>query len=164
LDHRKKLAALAALALCAGCATARWSVVQQFRTPGEKLETFPEQVWDEYDCDSQKRPFLVIEKNELTPQRVIAGGNFGHRLVYVMCPALPTAVVEGTLATRIHFKGQPIVQQMDSHYDIKPGRWTVDAFVHLPDDAEAGVYAYELEFESEPLLFKKSLTFVVKTR
>ena len=48
MDHRKKLAALAALTLCAGCATARWSVVQQFRTPGEKLETFPEQVWEEY--------------------------------------------------------------------------------------------------------------------
>jgi len=164
LDHRKTLAALAVLTLCASCATARWSVVKQFRTPGEKLEAFPEQFWDEYDCDRQERPLLIIEKNELTPQKVIAGGTFGHRLVYVMCPAVPTAVVEGTLATRIHFKGQPIVQQMDTHYEIKPGRWKVDAFVHLPEDAEAGVYAYELEFESEPLLFKKSLTFVVTAR
>ncbi len=164
MDHRKTLATLAALTLCAGCGAARWSVVKQFRTPGEKLDTFPERVWDEYDCDSQKRPFLIVEKNELTPQRVIAGGSFGHRWVYVMCPELPTAVVEGTLATRIHFKGQPIVQQMDSHFEIKPGRWTVDAFIHLPNDAETGVYAYELEFESEPLLFKKSLTFVVTAR
>ena len=164
MDHRKILATLAALTLCAGCGTARWSVVKQFRTPGEKLDTFPERVWDEYDCGSQKRPFLIIEKNDLIPQTVIAGGNFGHRLIYVMCPAQPTAVVAGTLATRIHFKGQPIVQQMDSHFEIKPGRWTVDAFVHLPDDAEAGVYAYELEFDSEPLLFKKSLTFVVTAR
>ena len=122
MDHRKSLAVLAALTLCTGCGAARWSVVKQFRNPGEKLETFPEQVWEEYDCGSQKRPFLVIEKNDLIPQTVIAGGNFGHRWIYVMCPTQPTAVVAGTLATRIHFKGQPIVQQMDSHFEIKPGR------------------------------------------
>jgi hypothetical protein len=164
LGYRKKLAVLAALTLCTGCGAARWSVVKQFRSPGEKLDAFPEQVWDEYDCESQQRPFFVVEQNELTPQKVAAGGNFGHRWVYVMCPTVPTGVVEGKLATRIHFRGQPIVQQVDSHFEIKPGRWTVDAFVHLPDEAEAGVYAYELEYESEPLLFKKSLTFVVTDR
>ena len=164
MDHRKTLAALIALTLCTGCAPARWSVVKQFRNPGEKLETFPEQVWDEYDCGSQKQPFLIVERNELTPKTVVAGGNFGHRWVYIMCPAVPTATVEGTLATRIRFKGQPIVQDVDPDFEIRPGRWTVDAFVHLPDDAEPGIYAYEIEFESEPLLFKKSLTFLVTAR
>ena len=80
MDHRKTLAAIVALTLCTGCASARWSVVKQFRNPGEKLETFPEQVWDEYDCGSQKQPFLVVERNELTPKTVVAGSNFGHRV------------------------------------------------------------------------------------
>ena len=37
----------------------------------------------------------------------------------------------------------------------------VDALVHLPENAEPGVYAYEVEFESDRLVFEKSLTFVV---
>ena len=80
-----------------------------------------------------------------------------------MCPNRPTEVVEGRLSTRIRFKGRPIVRQTDTRYEIKPGRWMVDAIVHLPDDAQPGVYAYELEFESDLLFFQKSLTFVVVT-
>jgi len=164
VDHRKIAVALIVVALCAGCASARWSVVKHFRKPGESLAAFPERVWSEYDCDSQKRPFFVVEKNELMPEKVPAGGNFGHRFVYVMCPALPTEVVRGELSTRIRFKGAPIVQQTDTRYEIKPGRWIVDAIVHLPEDAEPGIYAYELAFESEPLVFNKSLTFAVMAR
>jgi hypothetical protein len=161
LDHRKALAALTAVTLCIGCASARWTLVKHFRNPGEVLQTFPEKVWAEYDCDTQKRPFFMIERNQLTPQKVRAGGDFGHRLVYVMCPDRPTEVVEGRLSTRIRFRGRPIVRQTDSHYEIKPGRWMVDALVHLPENAEPGVYAYEVEFESDRLVFEKSLTFVV---
>lgn len=158
------LIATLALAMFGGCATARWSVIKQFRKPGESLQAFPEEVWSEYDCDSQKRPFLVIERNELSLTKVSAGNDFGHRMVYIMCPAHPTEVVTGKLSTRIRFKGNPIVQQMDSRYEIKPGRWVVDAIVHLPEQAEPGVYAYELEFDSGTLEFHKSLTFVVVKR
>jgi hypothetical protein len=167
LDHRKKIATAAALLLLVtaitGCAKTRWSVVKLFRDPGEVLTTFPEEVWKEYDCDSQKRPFFIIEKNELSLQTVIAGSDFGHRMVYVMCPVLPTQVVEGTLATRIRYKGAPIVNQNDTHFEIKPGRWTIDAVVHLPEHAKPGIYAYELEFEGDPLFFNKGLTFEVRS-
>jgi hypothetical protein len=81
-----------------------------------------------------------------------------------MCPELPTEVVQGEFSTRIRFKGSPIVEQTDALYEIKPGRWVVDAIVHLPEQAETGIYAYEFEFDSEPLAFEKSLTFVVVTR
>ena len=164
MDHRKKLIALIALTLCVGCATARWSVVKLFRDPGESLETFPEAVWEEYDCENQKRPFFIVEKNELMPERVAPGGDFGHRFVYVMCPELPTEVVRGKLSTRIRFKGSPIVQETDALYEIKPGRWVVDAVVHLPEHAEPGIYAYEFGFEGGSLAFDKSLTFLVVTR
>jgi hypothetical protein len=156
--------ALIALALCVGCASARWSVVKLFRDPGESLETFPEAVWEEYDCENQKRPFFIVEKNELMPEKVAPGGDFGHRFVYVMCPNLPTEVVQGVLSTQIRFKGSPIVQQTDTLYEIKPGRWVVDTLVHLPEQAESGIYAYEFEFDSGQLAFEKSLTFVVVAR
>ena len=164
MDHRKRMIALIAMALCVGCATARWSVVKLFRHPGESLETLPEVVWEEYDCENQKRPFFIVEKNELMPEKVTPGGDFGHRFVYVMCPNLPTEVVLGELSTRIRFKGSPIVQETDTLYEIKPGRWVVDAIVHLPEQAESGIYAYEFEFDSGPLAFEKSLTFVVVAR
>ena len=79
-------------------------------------------------------------------------------------PQPPTEVVLGELSTRIRFKGSPIVQETDTLYEIKPGRWVVDAIVHLPEQAESGIYAYEFEFDSDPLTFKKSLTFVVVAR
>jgi len=178
LDHRKAIARFRRLrslpcqllvvawvaTILGGCASTRWAIVKQFRNPGETLRSFPEEVWTEYDCASQQRPFLVIERNELSLTKVAPGSDFGHRMVYVMCPAEPTEVVQGELSTRIRFKGSPIVQQKDSQYEIKPGRWVIDAFVHLPEQAEPGVYAYELEFDSSSLEFRKSLTFVVVAR
>lgn len=163
MDHPKAVAAFLALAAVAlgGCATMRWTLAKTFRAPGEVLETFPDAVWEEYDCAERDRPFFQIERNELVPTRVAAGGEFNHHLVYVLCPAEPTEVVAGRLATRIRFKGDPIVRDAVDGYEIKPGRWTVDAFVQLPPNAEPGVYAYEIAFEGGRVRFDEHLTFVV---
>lgn len=164
MGHPKALAIALALALATGCAGTRWWLQKSLRSPGEDLVDFPEAVWQEYDCDSQKRPFFVIERNELVPPRVRSGGEFNHRVVYVMCPLNPTEVVTGSLATRIRFKGAPIMVDTQPAWDLKPGRWVVDATVALPEDAEPGIYTYELQFESEPVTFDKRLTFVVRER
>jgi hypothetical protein len=164
MGHSKAIALLLALALASGCAGTRWWLQKSLRSPGEDLVDFPEAVWQEYDCGSQKRPFFIIERNELVPPEVRSGGEFNHRLVYVMCPVNPTEVVAGKLATRIRFKGEPIVVDTQQGWHLKPGRWRVDASVALPEDAEPGIYSYELQFESTPVAFDKSLTFVVRAR
>jgi hypothetical protein len=164
LGHSKVVALLAALLLATGCASVRWSLHKSLRDPGEHLESFPEEVWEEYDCDAQRRPFFIIEKNELVPPRVKVGGGFNHRMVYVMCPVRPTGVVSGRLRTRIRFRGDPIVRETTEAYEIKPGRWIVDAEVTLPENAEPGIYAYEMAFKGAALRFEKSLTFVVHAR
>lgn len=162
MGHPQIVAALLSLILAAsGCANLRWSVQRSLRDPGERIETFPELVWQEYECDAQKRPYFVLEHNELVPPRVEAGDSFNHRMVYAMCPDRPTAVISGRLLTRIRFRGDPIVRETTEAYELKPGRWVVDAEVTLPSAAEPGVYAYELEFESSSVRFEKSLTFVV---
>ncbi len=162
MGDSKAVAALALAALLAtGCATQRWALVKHFRAPGEQIRDFPEVVWEQYDCALQHRPFFVVEENELFPSRVEAGGDFNHRLVYAMCPSEPTGVVAGQLVTRIRFKGRPIVRQNEERWEIKPGRWVVDTSVELPESAEPGVYAYELEFASDSIAFEKQLTFVV---
>jgi len=81
-----------------------------------------------------------------------------------MCPVRPTGVVSGRLRTRIRFRGDPIVRETTEAYEIKPGRWIVDAEVTLPENAEPGVYAYEMDFKGAALSFEKSLTFVVRAR
>ena len=160
-----KVAALcAALLLATGCASARWSMQKAFRQPGEHLADFPEAIWEEYDCQSQKRPFFIIETNELVPPRVKVGGDFNHRMVYVMCPPRPTGVVSGRLRTRIRFRGDPIVRETTEAYEIKPGRWILDAEVTLPEDAQPGIYAYEMDFKGAALRFEKRLTFVVRAK
>ena len=161
MGHSKIVALLVAANLSLGCAGMRWSMAKAFRDEGAVNRSFPEEVWKEYDCANQKRPFFIIEANELVPPRVDAGDDFNHRMVYVMCPAKPTEVVAGVLATRIRFKGDPIVDSRDDGYEIKPGRWVVDAFVEIPQAAEPGVYAYEIQFSGEGLSFAKSLTFLV---
>ena len=49
-------------------------------------------------------------------------------------------------------------------WDLKPGRWVVDASIALPESAEPGIYTYELQFDSPPVSFDKRLTFVVRAR
>ena len=164
MGHPKAIAIALLLLLASGCAGARWWLEKSLRHPGEELKDFPEAVWQEYDCGSQKRPFFIIERNELVPPEVRSGGEFNHRFVYVMCPVNPTEVVTGKLATRIRFKGSPIVVDTLPAWDLKPGRWVVDASVALPENAEPGIYTYELQFESAPVAFDKSLTFVVRAR
>jgi len=162
LGHTKIVLWLVALMLLqSGCASLRWGVQKSLRDPGERLETFPELVWEEYDCAQQKRPFFAMEENELVPPRLKAGKAFNHRMVYVMCPRNPTEVVEGRLLTRIRFEGDPIVRETTESYSLKPGRWVVDSEIMLPDAASHGVYAYELSFESRAVRFDERLTFVV---
>jgi hypothetical protein len=164
MGHSKAIAVALALALAVatGCAGTRWWLQKSLRSPGENLVDFPEAVWEEFHCGTQKRPFFVIERNELVPPEVRSGGEFNHRLVYAMCPVNPTEVVTGKLATRIRFKGAPIVVETQPDWDLKPGRWIVDALVALPENAEPGIYSYELKFVSPRVAFDKSLTFVVR--
>ncbi|MBW2267547.1 MAG: hypothetical protein JRH16_03135 [Deltaproteobacteria bacterium] len=162
MGHPQIIAAALSLTLAlSGCANLRWSLQRSFRDPGERIETFPEIVWDEYACDGSKLPFFELETNELIPPQLKAGSRFNHRMVYVLCPVRPTAVVTGRLVTRIRFRGDPIVQERTEAYEIKPGRWVVDSEITLPSAAEPGVYAYEVEFRGDGLRFTKSLTFVV---
>ena len=152
-----------ALACCLlSCTTVRNYVDRPFRTPGEHLRTFPDKVWSEYGCDDKELPFFAIEYLELHPRRLAPGEEFGHRLIYVLCPEAPTGVVTGALHTQILHRGVPIVEDLDRAYDIKPGRWVLDSFVKLPPTAKTGVYALRIGFESRRIQFDRTLTFAVE--
>ncbi len=152
---------IACAALAAVACNTVGSVQRALRDPGERISDFPEQVWQEYDCDGRRLPFLRVEKVQLVPKRVRAGEDFNHRIVYALCPETPTAVVSGRLQTRILFRGHAIVHEHQPVYELKPGRWVVDAFVTVPEHAETGVYSMELDFDSESLHFEERRSFAV---
>ena len=60
-------------------------------------------------------------------------------------------------------RGSAVVHEKDPAYDLKPGRWVVDSFVRLPEEAEVGIYAFELEFKSPDVNFDRTMTFAVES-
>jgi hypothetical protein len=138
------------------------SVVQvQLREPGESNKTMPDPVAVEYHCDKRPLPFFEIEKNELLPLKAKPGQKLAHRIVYVMCPKQPTEVVAGSLETRIRYKGKAIFRDRIKQ-DLKPGRWIIDTYIPLPERAEPGVYALEVDFASKHGDLQERSDFVVK--
>jgi hypothetical protein len=161
--RRRALLGLLALVLAStGCANLLGRMKRAMRSPGEQLVALPASVSKEYHCDEKHLPYLKVEKNEIAPNLVEAGSAFNHRIVYAMCPRHVTEVVPGTLDTRIRYKGQVIVDDKVKDYEIKPGRWIVDSLVHLPESAETGVYALEVEFRSPTLRMDEKATFGVE--
>ena len=141
-----------------------WNVQKSFRKPGEKSLELPEVVWQSLECENRQLPFIKIEANQLLPRRVRPGEDFNHRLVYAMCSNKRADEVIGTLYTRIYFRSDPIHEEVTEDYTIKPGRWRVDAFIELPPTAETGVYAFEVQFESDQLGFQEQISFVVESQ
>lgn len=162
MGHSKALIVSLSLTAVVGCAGFVGKLERALRSPGEKLETLPSDVWSEYNCAEQKLPFFRLEETELVPQRVMAGEDVNHHMVYALCPTEPTAVIEGTLQTRILFKGKPLVRDSDGAYDIKPGRWVVDTFIQIPPQAETGIYSIEVQFLSQPVNFREERSFAVE--
>ena len=159
---RLVVVALAAV-LFLGCASSQWmgSARRAMRSPGERLVALPEEVAAEHGCGERSLPHFSLERNEVNPKRVRAGDELNHRMVYAMCPARPTEVIEGTLVTRFRHKGRVLRSDPLSNFEIKPGRWSVDAFIRVPPGAETGVYALEIAFRSSTLRFEESLEFGV---
>lgn len=167
MDHPKIIIILSCSSLIA-CAPAMqgvqdviWDIQKKMSKPGEKSLTLPEEIWDKYDCDHLRRPFIAVETFEVIPRRLHPGEEFNQRLIYALCSNRRADEVTGALHTRIYFKGTPVVNDLVENYSVKPGRWRVNTFIALPRTAENGVYSIEVRFSSTYLRFRESETFVV---
>ena len=164
MGHPSALAAIGLALVLSACAFLPAPLDRPFRAPGQKLSDFPESVSAEFSCAKQKLPWFKIEELEVWPRRVAAGGQLGHRMVYVLCTGKPSDVVTGKLDMRILHRGKPVIAVPEPEYDLRPGRWVVDVFVAVPPGATDGVYALELAFTSPDVRFERSETFVVEAR
>lgn len=156
MDYRT-LGAVVCLSATLGCT----AIQLQLRKPGERLMNFPEPVAVEYACAKRRLPFLKVEKSELIPTRMRAGAKLNHRFVYVMCPSRASEVIVGTLYTRIQFKGKTVHQDKVTR-ELKPGRWVVDSFITLPENAMPGMYALTARFDSSKGRFSFQSDFLVE--
>lgn len=153
----RALGAVVCLSAMLGCT----AIQVRLRQPGEQLLSFPDVVAAEYDCAKRSLPFLKVEKSELIPPRLRPGGQINHRIVYVMCPKHASGVIEGKLYTRVQFKGTTVHSEAVER-DLQPGRWLVDSSVTLPEQAPAGMYALEVNFESSKGRFSVQSDFLVE--
>lgn len=138
-----------------------WEMEMGMRSPGDKLLARPEAVWAEYACADKPLPFLKLEENEVLPPRTTAGKEVNHRLVYGMCPKMPSEVVRGDLSRRIYYRGQVVFEDVATSFEVKPGKWSVDAFITIPREAEAGVYSLDTSFSGDRLSFKGSRSLII---
>src|SRR5574340_1355802 len=114
-----------------------WHVEKMMRKPGETLVGHPDAVWKEFDCEHQQPPLVAIELNEVRPTTIAAGNEFGHRLIYALCPAHAAGTVSGDLYRRVIFKGRTVFEDASRQYELKPGKWRIDAFISIPKEAPA---------------------------
>jgi hypothetical protein len=158
--------AIAGLAISLGCmmpppaAGLRPEGARQL--PGPKLLGTEPEIALQYACAQQKTPLLVLEESSLRPTPLAAGQEFGHRIVYALCPARPKQGIAGKLRTRIRY-GAAVVLDDSADFRAEPGRWAVDTFITLPPQAKPGAYEIELEFTSAqaPVRFATRMPFSV---
>ena len=128
--------------------------------PGPKLLGTEVEVMQEYACAGSKKPLLVLEESSLAPTPLAAGQEFGHRIVYSLCPARAKEGAVGRLRTRISYGGAVLVDDT-SDFRVEPGRWAVDTFIALPAQAKPGAYELQLDFSSAQVRFAARMPFSV---
>ena len=163
MDYQK-IIVLAGLMLCVTACKAVWTVQKTLRKPGEKLVAMPEKVWRQYNCSEARLPLFIIEKSKLIPPQLYPGGELNHRLTYAMCSNKRAEEIVGTLSTRVFFRGQRLVNDVNTTYPMRPGRWRVDTFITLAPDAQVGVYSLELQFKSTRIEFQRNHSFIIEKK
>jgi hypothetical protein len=118
-------------------------------------------VWKEYRCGTKTLPFIVLERNEIPLSIVQPGEGFRQSFVYALCPADPSKSVEVTLNRTILAKGRVVLRDTVKHFELKPGRWAVNALVNVPAQAKPGAYELQLSLTTQTMAIKGLIPFFV---
>ncbi len=118
-------------------------------------------VWKEYRCETKTLPFIVLERNEILLSIVQPGEGFRQSFVYALCPADPSKSVEVTLNRTILSKGRVVLRDTVKQFELKPGRWAVNALVNVPAQAKPGPYELQLSLTTQTMTIKGLIPFFV---
>ncbi len=134
--------------------------VRSIREPGEKMITSPEKTSGNYSCPPGRTTF-ILEQAEVIPSTISRGDEINQRIRYAMCSYTPSATLRGKITRSVSHNGVKMFQDV-TDYEFKPGTWTVDAFIQVPDDAKSGVYLLESVLHNSQKTIKRTNEFVVK--
>lgn len=165
-DQKVKRKLLLFMLLLSACSAILYRVKLSMREPGEKLLLHPKEAYRRYHCEEEERPFLSVVLYEVVPPEVAPGEEVNQHLEYIFCPRRPAEVVPGTLLRRIYYRGEVTFEDADQDFELKPGKWALDAFIRVPPSAPEGVYHLEARFRSHDgkLSFREGQDFVVREK
>jgi hypothetical protein len=126
----------------AGCATMQnfqQNIVKSLRSPGETMVVNPEETELFHQCPEGRQGMPSLIETDTIPNSVKPGEEINHRIRYVLCLADQSAVLKGEIIRAVSYKDKTVFRD-SAKYDFKPGIWTVDAFVLVPENATPGTY------------------------
>lgn len=130
--------------------------------PGMKLIENEQAVWSEYKCDSKKLPFIVFERNEISPPIVKPGQEFTYHFIYAVCTPSDQKTIKGSLSRKLYYKNKVVFQDIKKDFELNSGKWDVTSFIEVDPKAQAGNYNFELTFSSPVATITRSAAFTAK--
>jgi hypothetical protein len=144
------------------CAVAQDIIVSR-RKAGEQMVHTPQKTQEKYGCAPYRQAMLQLEEVQVLPDVVTPGKEINQRIRYAFCPMTPSGILKGSITRVVLFKGKEVFRD-STNYEFKPGTWTVDVFIGIPQEAGSGVYALDVALRYEKQLLKRSNSFIVKGR
>ena len=131
--------------------------------PGERMVRTPEETKGKSTCTPYSKTMLQLEDVQVSPDIVTPGKEINQRIRYAFCSLTPSSTLKGSITRIVLFEGKQMFRDT-TNYEFKPGTWTVDVFIGIPQEAVSGVYALDVALRYDNQTLKKSNSFIVKSR
>lgn len=125
------------------------------------MEGTPEETWKSMDCSREVLPHLKVQLDVIAPRVVTAGQELKHTFVYAFCP-VSGKPLRGTLHRRVKQGATVLMDDVTQPFELKPGTWSVTAFIVVPPTAPTGHYMMATKLEGETIAFENEQPFDVK--
>lgn len=130
--------------------------------PGRKLTRTPEQAWASENCGARPLPFGRLERTEIVPARVKAGGALIYRFAYVACVPPQPGYVLGRFRTTVVQGSKEINTRSDDTYPLETGGWSIDTEILVPKEAPPGIYTMDGSLSVKGVKLQDLLNFTVE--
>ena len=136
-------------------------IIASAREPGDKMVRTLEKTKEKYACALYSKRMLKLEEVQVLPEIVTHGKEINQRIQYAFCPFTPSETLKGSITRTVLFKGSEVFRDTTA-YEFKPGTWTVDVFIGIPEEAGGGVYTVNVALRYENETLEESKALIVK--
>ncbi len=151
--------------MLSGCIGSLKAVSQDIRastrTPGDQMVRTLEKTNEKYACTLNGTKMLTLEEVQVLPEKVTPGKEINQRLQYAFCPLTPSETLQGSIIRTVLFNGRGVFQDTTA-YEFKPGTWTIDVFIGIPQEAGSGMYTVHVALRYDNETLEASHVFIVQ--